>query len=109
MGIEAKKYLNIIHSKSENEKHIESVHDRDKKNSCHHCEYKATAKGHLKRHIESVHMNVDYPCNQCEYKATQLRHDDFSPYITTVLMLILNISVINVIKFLWRQYNLNFM
>ena len=28
---------------------------------------------------------------------------------TTVLVLLLNISVINVIKFLWRQYNLNFM
>ena len=61
MGIEAKKYLNTIHSKSENEKHIESVHDRDKKNSCHHCEYKAT---------ESVHEKVKYPCILYQYKAT---------------------------------------
>ena len=27
------------------------------------------------RHIESVHINVDYPCNQCEYEATQTGWD----------------------------------
>ena len=38
---------------------------------CDQCEYKATKKGSLKSHIESVHEKVQYPCNQCEYKATQ--------------------------------------
>ena len=34
-------------------------------------DYKATEKGHLLRHIESIHEGIRYPCDQCEYKATQ--------------------------------------
>ena len=32
-----------------------------------------TQKGHLKRHIESVHEKVKYPCNQCEKQFTVKR------------------------------------
>ena len=35
------------------------------------CDYQATKKGDLKRHIESIHEGVHYTCDQCEYKATQ--------------------------------------
>ena len=37
---------------------------------CDQCEYKATQKGNLKQHIESIHENITYPCDQCEYKST---------------------------------------
>ena len=40
------------------------------KHPCNQCDYKATEKGSLKKHIESVHEKVKYPCHQCEYKAT---------------------------------------
>ena len=38
---------------------------------CDHCCYKATLKGALKTHIESVHEKVWYSCDQCAYKGTQ--------------------------------------
>ena len=37
--------------------------------SCELCEYKATQKGNLLRHIKSTHEGVKFPCEQCEYKA----------------------------------------
>ena len=38
---------------------------------CDQCDYKATVKNDLLRHIKSRHEGVKYPCNQCDYKATQ--------------------------------------
>ena len=38
--------------------------------SCDQCDYKATQKGSLKTHIDSVHGDVRYSCDQCDYKAT---------------------------------------
>ena len=38
-------------------RHIDSVHDTIKYD-CNICEYKATERGHLKKHIESVHAKV---------------------------------------------------
>ena len=38
---------------------------------CDQCEYAATQKTSLKRHIESVHCKITYPCDYCEYVATQ--------------------------------------
>ena len=37
---------------------------------CPHCEYKATLKGNLQKHIKSVHEGQTFQCPQCEYKAT---------------------------------------
>ena len=37
---------------------------------CEQCDYKATQKGNLLRHIESIHEGVKCPCEQCDYKAT---------------------------------------
>ena len=41
--------------------------------SCHKCEYKATTKSDLNRHIKLIHEGVQHPCDQCDYKATQTR------------------------------------
>ena len=35
------------------------------------CDYKTNEKGHLKRHIESVHEQNKYSCDECDYKAKQ--------------------------------------
>ena len=52
------------------QRHIRSVHE-GQKFSCIFCEYKATYKGNLHRHIKSVHEGQKFQCPQCEYKATQ--------------------------------------
>ena len=39
--------------------------------SCDECDYKTNEKGHLKRHIESVHEQNKYSCDECDYKAKQ--------------------------------------
>ena len=36
---------------------------------CDLCDYKATWKGSLLRHIKSLHESVKFPCDQCNYKA----------------------------------------
>ena len=45
---------------------------------CDQCDYKATQKAHLLRHLKSKHEGIKYPCDQCDFKATQksnlLRH-----------------------------------
>ena len=45
---------------------------------CEQCDYKATKKGDLSTHINSIHKGVRFPCKKCDYKATQkgtlLRH-----------------------------------
>ena len=32
------------------------------------CDYKATEKRALKKHIESIHEGVRYSCDECDYK-----------------------------------------
>ena len=41
------------------------------KYACNQCDYKATQKGNMTQHIQSVHEGVKYACNQCAYQATQ--------------------------------------
>ena len=43
------------------------------------CEYKATDKGHLKRHVKSIHEGIHYPCSQCDYKAPN--KSDFKKHV----------------------------
>ncbi len=76
-------FLNILGKRSESEgagcssnlskRHTSSA--KDKAYSCDvaGCDYKATQKGNLKTHKESVHEGVTYPCDfaGCDYKATQ--------------------------------------
>ena len=37
---------------------------------CNQCDYEATDKRNLWRHIESQHEGIRYPCNYCDYEAT---------------------------------------
>ena len=37
---------------------------------CEQCDYKATEKGELLRHMKSIHEGVKFTCEQCDYKAT---------------------------------------
>ena len=44
------------------------------RHTCDQCNYKTTNKGHLNRHIDSVHGNVRYSCDKCDYKAKRKGH-----------------------------------
>merc|ERR1739842_187571 len=48
--------------------------------ACNQCEYKATWKTALKRHIAPVHIN--YYCDRCGYKATRI--GDIKMHMKTV-------------------------
>ena len=50
-------------------RHIKSVHDRVKY-PCNQCSYKATVPGSLQQHIKSIHEGIKYPCDECNYKAS---------------------------------------
>ena len=49
---------------------MESSSTKGVKFSCDQCDYKATRKGSLKTHIQSVHEKVRYSCNQCDHQAS---------------------------------------
>ena len=49
--------------------HIQSVQERIKY-SCNQCDHQATRQGDLKTHIQSVHEKIKYSCNQCDHQAT---------------------------------------
>ena len=36
--------------------------------SCEQCDYTRPKKWYLKRHFESIHMEIRYDCEQCDYK-----------------------------------------
>ena len=55
------------------QKHIKSIHE-GQKFPCPHCEYKAAWNSDLKKHIKSVHEGKKFRCPQCEHKATQKGH-----------------------------------
>ena len=50
-------------------KHIKSIHE-GQKFPCPHCEYKAAAKRSLPAHIKSIHEGQKFQCPHCELKAT---------------------------------------
>ena len=60
--------------KSKLAEHFQSVH-RGVKYPCDQCEYKATVKYNLTKHVKSKHEGVyediKYPCDLCEYQATK--------------------------------------
>ena len=43
--------------------------DQDIPKKCHRCDYSTTVKGHMKKHIESIHEGMLYPCALCEHNA----------------------------------------
>ena len=52
-------------------RHIQSVHKGIKQHSCQQCDYQVARADSLQIHIESIHEGIRYPCHQCEYTATQ--------------------------------------
>ena len=38
---------------------------------CDQCDYKATLKGNILKHLKSKHEGIKFPCDQCDYKATK--------------------------------------
>ena len=53
---------------------MQSIHDGFKKYSCEFCDYKASQKGNLQQHVQSIHVGVKYSCEFCDYKASQKGH-----------------------------------
>ena len=45
--------------------------DLKDRNTCDKCDYKASTAQKLKIHADAIHDGVRYPCNFCQYKATQ--------------------------------------
>ena len=50
-------------------KHVSAIHD-GVKYPCTICNYKATQKWHLVRHASAIHDGIKFPCTDCDYKAT---------------------------------------
>ena len=72
------RYCNLIYQllssrKGHLQRHIKSVHECQTF-PCPHCEHKATWKRLLRTHIISVHEGQRFQCPLCEYKATQKGH-----------------------------------
>ena len=45
------------------------INDHNKPYKCKLCDYQTTHKGHLNKHVKSIHEGIKYPCHQCDYKA----------------------------------------
>ena len=41
---------------------------------CHQCDFNATQRGDLMRHIKSQHEGLRFLCDQCDYMATTKGH-----------------------------------
>ena len=54
------------------QKHMKSIHE-GKKYPCSQCESTFTQTGSLKRHIKTVHNGLKFPCTQCESTFTEKR------------------------------------
>ena len=44
--------------------------NEEAKNDCNLCEYRATHKGNLAHHIQSIQEGAKYECSLCDYGAT---------------------------------------
>ena len=77
-------------------RHIESIH-KNVNYLCIKCEYKVTLMTNLKQHVESTHGNISYPCDLCEYKVTRKQN------LNSILNLFMEISNISAIFLNIRQ------
>ena len=55
---------------TEHEGVIAAVHDSERY-SCTHCDYKATRKGNLKQHIQSIFDGKTFQCKFCDHASKQ--------------------------------------
>ena len=53
-------------------RHIKSTHEGFKF-SCEQCDYQATKRGNLMTHIKSVHEGVKFSCEQCDLNNTRIK------------------------------------
>ena len=58
---------------TEHEGVIAAVHDSERY-SCTHCDYKATRKGNLKQHIQSIFDGKTFQCKFCDHASKQKSH-----------------------------------
>ena len=49
--------------------HNLTFHVTEKKFACDQCDFKATLRDNLLKHIKSRHKGVKFQCDQCHYKA----------------------------------------
>ena len=84
-GLSALRRLEIEESNMSNSKddiskdrHQSLKHVKSMQFPCDNCDYKATQRSNLLRHVQAKHDGVKFPCDNCDYKATQssnlLRH-----------------------------------
>ena len=60
----------IMLQKNEWERRVKSIKRGPDKNNCKECNYTASTKKTLKKHVQAKHENIRYSCADCEYKAT---------------------------------------
>lgn len=60
---------------SDLKKHIKSVHENLQDQQCPHCEFKCSRACSLKLHIKGVHNQIkDFVCDRCDYKTSYKGH-----------------------------------
>ena len=56
-------------------RHVRAIHDEARDYQCEHCDYKASQKGHLFRHLNAKHgKRKDFACGQCDFVATRITY-----------------------------------
>ena len=55
-------------------KHVDYEHLNRPKLSCEYENCTFQTKTSLRRHVESIHLGIKYPCEHCSYKATNKGH-----------------------------------
>ena len=66
--------VDIIKPDHDDEKYKVGLDQKNVKYNCDLCDYRATTKVNIKRHLQSIHEGVKYSCKQCEFKATQKKN-----------------------------------
>jgi hypothetical protein len=51
-----------------------TIREDDGRYYCDMCDYQASLRGSVSRHIRTIHQGLRYPCDQCEYQATRSHH-----------------------------------
>ena len=56
-------------------RHVRTVHQKEKGFLCSECPYETSNNSHLDIHVKSVHQKIkDASCNLCEYKTSYRQH-----------------------------------
>ena len=51
------------------------MHDKARDYPCEQCDYKASQKSALKRHVKTIHeKRKDFACGQCDFKTTRVSY-----------------------------------